>query len=353
VPSLLHILPHSGGGGEVLVESLEGLAYNHERVWLSDSPLPLHAVRSLVATWPRVARMVDRCDVIHVVGDATALLVLPLLRHRPAVVSTCGLSLLRRTRGGRGGRLVRMGMQSVAGRASRIACSSRPEQRELAELVDPVVADKLMVVPNGIDLPPLPDPLVRPEVRAEFGLAQDEVAALFLGELGWHKDPLTAVRAAVDVRQRGTRFVLLVAGAGDLMPEIERHAGPALRILGFRRDAERLMAAADIFTLPSRREAHSFALLEAMAHGLPAVVSNGVGNPQTVGAAGVVAQAGSVSAFSDALTELARNPRERERLGRLARRRVAQEFARPRMLEQMREVFEEALERRPVSLPAG
>ena len=90
-----------------------------------------------------------------------------------------------------------------------------------------------------------------------------------------------------------------------------------------------------------------------MAHGLPAVVSNGVGNPQTVGAAGVVAQAGSVSAFSDALTELARNPRERERLGRLARRRVAEEFARPRMLEQMREVFEEALERRPVSLPAG
>ena len=65
---------------------------------------------------------------------------------------------------------------------------------------------------------------------------------------------------------------------------------------------------------------------------------------------GVVAQAGSVSAFSDAL---ARNPEERERLGRLARRRVAQEFARPRMLEQMGGVFEEALERRPVSLPAG
>ena len=248
---------------------------------------------------------------------------------------------------------MRMGLRSVAGRASRIVCSSRPEQRELAELVHPVVADRLMVVRNGIDLPRPPDPLVRPEVRAELGVAPDEVAALYLGELGSHKDPLTAVRAAVDVRRRGTRFVLLVAGAGDLMPQIERHAGPALRILGFRRDAERLMAAADIFTMPSRREAHSFALIEAMAHRLPAVVSNGVGNPQTVGAAGVVAPAGSVSAFSDALAALASNPEERERLGRLARRRVAREFARPRMLEQMGKVFEEALERRPVSLPAG
>jgi len=179
----LHILPHPGGGGEVLVESLEGLAFNHERVWLSDSPLPLHAVRSLATTWPRVARMVDRCDVIHVVGDTTALLVLPLLRHRPSVVSTCGLSLLRRTRGGRRSRLVRMGLRSVAGRASRIVCSSRPEQRELAELVHPVVADRLMVVRNGIDLPRPPDPLVRPEVRAELGLAQGRVAGRFLGKL--------------------------------------------------------------------------------------------------------------------------------------------------------------------------
>jgi glycosyltransferase involved in cell wall biosynthesis len=195
-----------------------------------------------------------------------------------------------------------------------------------------------------IDLPAVPSPLVRPDVRAELGLADDEVVALFLGDLGSNKDPLTAVRAAVDVRARGTPFVLLVAGAGDLMPQVERHAGPALRILGFRRDADRLMAAADIFTLPSRREAHSFAPLQAMAHGLPAVVSNGVGNPETVGPAGVVAQVGSVLAFSNALGELARNPAERERLGRLGRQRVAREFARPRMLEQMREAFDEALE---------
>ena len=159
------------------------------------------------------------------------------------------------------------------------------------------------MVPNGIELPPPAGPRVRPDVRAELGVADDEVVALFLGTLELDKDPLTAVRAAVDVRQRGTRFVLVVAGAGGLLPEVERYAGPALRVLGFRRDTERLMAAADIFTLPSRREAHSFALLEGMSHRLPAVVSNGVGNPETVGRAGVVVEAGSVSAFSNAFGE--------------------------------------------------
>jgi glycosyltransferase involved in cell wall biosynthesis len=343
MPSLLHILPHPGGGGEVLVDYIEELAYDHDRVWLSGSAHPRDAMRSLPTTWPRVARMVERCDVVHIVGDAAALLVLPLLRRRPAVVSTCGLALLRRTRGRRAGHAVQLGMRRVAGRAARIACSSRPELSELAEVVDPVAASRLTVVPNGIDVPPLPDPVVRREVRAELGLADDEVAALFLGTLGIYKDPLTVVRAAVDVRERGTRFVLLVAGAGDLMPELERHAGPAVRILGFRRDTDRLMAAADIFTLPSLREGHSFALLEAMSHGLPAIVSNGLGNPETVGAAGIVVEIGNAPAFSSAFAALAHNPQERERLGRLGRARVAEEFTRQRMLGQMREVFEEAL----------
>jgi glycosyltransferase involved in cell wall biosynthesis len=104
------------------------------------------------------------------------------------------------------------------------------------------------------------------------------------------------------------------------------------------------MAAADAFVMPSEREGLSLAVLEAMGHELPVVVSDGAGNPEAVGDAGVTAPLGDVPALAAALRRLAADPAERARLGAAGRERVATKFSVERYLEDMRRVFTEALE---------
>jgi glycosyltransferase involved in cell wall biosynthesis len=106
---------------------------------------------------------------------------------------------------------------------------------------------------------------------------------------------------------------------------------------------DRLLAAADVFVLPSRREGLSYAVLEAMGRGLAVVVSDGPGNPEAVGSAGVVVRGGDVDGFARALARLASDPAERARLGSLARRRVAEEFGAEEMIRRTRELYDEVL----------
>lgn len=87
----------------------------------------------------------------------------------------------------------------------------------------------------------------------------------------------------------------------------------------------------------------SFALLEAMAHGLCPIVADGTGNAETVGDAGAVFPAGDVAAMSALLARLAADPDARIRLGTAARARVRAEFGIERFLAGTREQYEAAL----------
>ena len=335
---MLHVLPHRGGGGETYVDLLEGgSSFGHERLTLSAGRTPAQALASLPASWPAVARAARRADLVHVHGDTATLLALPLLWGRPSVVTTHGLHLLRRARGPvRAG--VVQGLRAAAGAADRVLCTSHAERDELADLLRAPARRRLLVVHNGIALPPPVDPGERSAARAELGLAGEEVAALFLGELHERKAPLDAVAAAQAARARGAPLVLLVAGDGPQAAAVSEQAGPAVRPLGFRRDVEYLLAAADLMVMPSAREGLSFAVLEAMGRGLVMVVSDGPGNPEAVGDAGVVVPVGDRAALATALTRLALDGEERRRLGAAARDRVAMRFT----LEALREGVETA-----------
>jgi glycosyltransferase involved in cell wall biosynthesis len=137
--------------------------------------------------------------------------------------------------------------------------------------------------------------------------------------------------------------VLLIAGGGPLEPQVTAEAGPGVRPLGHCEDLADLYAAADLFLLPSHREGMSFALLEAMAHGLAPVVADGTGNAETVGEAGVVFPAGDLDAMSARLTELAANPNARARLGTAARERIRTKLSLEKFLAGTREQYEAAL----------
>ena len=331
MPTVLHVLPHRGGGAETYIDLLDGLeGFAHERVALSGGRSPASAAASIPLRWPRIALAARRADVVHAHGDVAATLALPLLRARPSVVTTHGLHFLRRAEGAR-----RAGAEGAvrlfARAAARVVCTSRAEHDELAALLGPRLARRLVTVTNGIDLPAPVAAAERAAIRAELGLAQRDVAVLFLGELSARKGVLDAAAAAARAAGAGAPLVLLAAGDGPQADLLRAQASDAVRPLGFRDDAARLLAASDLFVLPSTREGLSFAILEAMGHGLACIVADGPGNAEAVGAAGVVVPGGDTGALAAALASLAADAHERARLGSAARERVRTTFTRERM----------------------
>ena len=126
---------------------------------------------------------------------------------------------------------------------------------------------------------------------------------------------------------------LLMAGDGPLRGELEglaRSLGIADRtkFLGIRPDVPELLRAADIFALTSVSEAASLTLLEAMATGLPAVVTDVGGNPEIVRheREGLLVPRGDWNACGDALRRLVREPLLAKALGEAARARANEKY---------------------------
>lgn len=342
MPSVLHVLPHPGGGGERYVDLLAPMTgYDQDRTWLSTRRTPLSALPSILARYRPLKHRARRPDLLHLHGDMASLLALSLYREHPAVITTHGLSFLRRAHGP-ALRIASSRWREVSASASRIICSSQAEYDELLPLAGPA-GDRLVVIHNGIPAVRTATREDRETARAALGLRSEEVACLYVGLLDRYKDPLTAVQAVVRVRREGIPITLLIAGEGPLLGPVRAQQGAAIRPLGFRSDVESLLAAADVFVMPSSREGSSFALLEAMAHGLAVVASDGPGVAEAVKDAGLIAPVGNSNAFADRLRELAIDAALRKRLGAAARERVASRYGVDRFIEQTRNVYTAAL----------
>lgn len=344
---VLHVLPHQGGGGETYIDMLERLSgFVHERSYLSAGRSPASALASVPVRWPRAAARARRADLVHVHGEVAGALAWPLLRARPGVLTTHGLHMLRRVDGPR--RVAAEQAARTVTRACRaVICTSVAERDELAAVLPATQRHKLRVIQNGIDLPTaIGDPersSVRSSVRAALGIDPDVVLGLFAGQLEARKAPLLAARAAERVNAAGVPFVLAVAGAGPLAMALEALAGAAVRPLGYRSDLPRLLGASDVFVLPSEREGISFALLEAMGHGLAVVAADGPGNPEVVGDAGLLVPAGDEDALVTAFTRLTADPDLRAALQDRARRRIEEGFTAERFLAATGEVYAQVL----------
>ena len=327
------MLPHRGGGAETYIDLLETMdGYVHERVPLASARTALAAGPSIATGYPGLVRRARAADLVHAHGDVAAVLALPLLRTRPSVWTTHGLHFLRRAPGPFG-RAVAATIRATA----QTICTSDAERDELRALVD---SPKLVTVHNGIVLPARPSPQERSAAREQLGV--DGVVALFLGQLEERKAPLVAVEAARAARAQGAPVVLLVAGDGPLAGEVAAAAGDAVRPLGFRDAVPTLLAAADVLVMPSEREGLSFAVLEAMGRGVAMLVSDGAGNPEAVGDAGVVVPTGDVAAFTRELVRLATDDAARTALGEAARERVARDFTAERLVAGVRAAYERA-----------
>ena len=339
--SVLHVLPHMGGGGETYVDVLAAMdGYRFRRVHITaQRKAPVGEVASGLVN---VARSLRGHDLMHVHGEATAGLFLPLLAARPSVVTLHGLHLLRRS-AGRRRRIAALTVRAVVHAAARTICVSNAERDELASVVGQSALKRIIVIHNGARVAPKATEAERTAVRTELELDPTHPLAIWVGSLDERRDPVTAARAAL-----ATQTQLLFVGDGPLRAETERAARPPVRVLGQRDDIPRLLAASDFFVLISEREGLSFALLEAMAHGLPAIVSDAPENLEAIGDTGVAVPYGDEEALVHAFGRLAAGPGERTALGASARLRIAESFAADVMVERTRSIYDEVLSGRSV-----
>ena len=106
-----------------------------------------------------------------------------------------------------------------------------------------------------------------------------------------------------------------------------------------REDRADLLAACDVFCLPSRAEGLGVAALEAMAAGLVPVASRVGGVPDVIvdGESGLLVPHGDVDALSAAMRDLLENPDRRQQLARAGRERLMERFVFPRFVERLEE----------------
>jgi L-malate glycosyltransferase len=337
---VLHLMPHPGAGGEAYIDLLEPMeGFSAARIALTERRGGLELVRGV----PRARRAAADADLVHVHGDTAAILCIRVLKRRPAMITFHGLHRLRRSRGLRR-RLLARRLRRAIGLARCSICISEAELADAAAVAGAKLEGRLTLIRNGIPDPGPPDPALRARTRGELRLADEEVAVLYAGQLEQRKGVLDLALALESARRQRAPLVGMFAGEGPLGEEISSRAEAAgARALGHRDDVDALLQAADVFVMPSEREGLSMAVLEAMSRGLAVVVSDGPGNPDAVGDAGMVFPYGEPEALAAALGKLAGDPALRARLGKAARERARTRFGLERMVAETRDAYERAL----------
>lgn len=200
--------------------------------------------------------------------------------------------------------------------------------RSLSE-IDGFSRARIEVIPNGVDLPRYGRISDVAALRRHLWLDPSRRYVTMVARLHPVKDHSTLFHAFTEVAAARPDVDLLLAGDGMLRETLEQLAvdlgiDRRVQFLGVRNDVASLLSASDVFALTSVSEAASITLLEAMASGLPVVVTAVGGNPEIVrdGVDGVLAPRGDSRAVAAALLRVLDDPRLAGRMGQAGAERV-------------------------------
>jgi len=261
-----------------------------------------------------------------------AALAKPIMRHRPRLIFTEHgrhfpdvVSPPRRA-------FNRLVLDSLADAVN--ACA-RFSARALCQ-VDGFAGHRIEVIENGIEVEqfqPVTDQSQRQSIRAELGLVPERVVVLHVARHHPVKDQAMLLRGFARVVPRHPQVDLVLVGDGPLRQTLEGQARAAgltnrVKFVGIQGNVARWLQAADLFALTSVSEAASLTVLEAMATGLPVVLTAVGGNPEMVtdGHDGRLVPRGDDEALTAALESLLSDPEQAQRLGQAARETVLRRY---------------------------
>jgi len=209
---------------------------------------------------------------------------------------------------------------------------------------------RISMIPNGVRY-------VRPQratLRQELRLGPDDRLLLAVGNLYPVKGHRYLIEALALLAERHPTLHLVISGRGELAASLgsqarDRGLGERVHLLGLRSDVAAILAAADIFVLPSLSEGLPLALLEAMFAGCPIVASDvgEVGVALAHGEAGVLIEPGNPAALAEAVDRLLSDPKQARLLSERAARRARAEYDASQMVDRYVGAYERALRQMP------
>jgi len=235
-------------------------------------------------------------------------------------------------------------LRALARGVDRYLAVSRDIARELVERLG-WPEEKVEVSYNAVDLRRV-EATAPPGLREQLGAGETRPLVLTPARLDAQKGHRTLFEAIAQVPDA----VFVLAGEGPERESLEALAaqlgiGERVRFLGRRDDVPQLLAACDVFALPSLYEGSSLAVLEAMAAGAP-VVSSAIGGTDELiedGSSGLLVPPGDAEALAAALRRLLGDPELRVSLADRARERVERDLTRERMAARVTGVYRELL----------
>lgn len=191
-----------------------------------------------------------------------------------------------------------------------------------------------VVINNGIDHQKFNPERELKNIRAELSIPSQAVLAVFIARFTGHKQPLTLIRSFAKALGSNPELFLLMVGDGDQKVEAlslvdELGIGTRVRFESFRQDVPDVLAAADLFILPSLWEGLPIGLLEAMSMGKAIIASEVDGTREIInhGINGLLVKTANLEAdLADAIVALSRDREQRNQLAAEARRTVIRKY---------------------------
>jgi glycosyltransferase involved in cell wall biosynthesis len=223
-------------------------------------------------------------------------------------------------------------------KAKIIVAVSEKVKQELISIGVP--SSRIRVILNGVDLqefsPGKGD-------RQALGLPESVTLALFVGDILTSRKNLDSVLKAM-VNVPDLHLAVVGNTEGSPFPKLAGDLNLSQRVhfLGFRRDVSEIMKASDFFVFPSRYEACTLVLLEAIATGLPVITAHTAGGAEIINPdCGIVlSDSEDIQALAKALTQLSSDYNLRVQMGQAARA-IAERYSWRSIAQSYVELFEE------------
>ncbi len=296
--------------------------------------------RADLAAWLPLCRVLRETDVLHAHmfgSNVWASMLGPALRV-PVVISH------EHAFAHSGGRFQAGFDRHLVARGSRVLIAPSPTVRERMVRQDGVPAERVLVLPNGVETRA---PTPGRDLRTELGIPADALVVGSVGSLRRVKRFDVLIAAADRLRRTHPGVRVVIAGDGPERPGLthaiaDRGLEGTVRLLGARSDVPDVLAACDVAVTCSDAEASPLAIMEYMGAGLPTVATAVGGIPDVIvdGAHGTLVARRDPEALAGAIAALLDDPERRRALGGAAAERRRAEFDLPVMVRRVEQLYE-------------
>lgn len=216
---------------------------------------------------------------------------------------------------------------------NRLIAVSEEVQASIMHSMPAIPQQKIIAISNSVDVRRYGKRQERASLRRELGLEPFDQVAVVVATFKEQKGHRFLLEALLEVVEPFPHLKVLLAGDGELRTALQTQTRE-LRLenqvlfLGNRGDIPALLAASDLFILPSLWEGLPMALIEAMASGLPVIATQVSGTSQVMvhGETGLLVKPGDSAALAQAIQQLLSDPGLAAQMGQAARRRVELHF---------------------------